>query len=202
MTEIDRDGDLDVYLATNRSTSIRNNPDLKFKLGFANNEQTLESATDSKTGKQYDNGRFYIMDGKVFEAGTPDYLLLNDGTGAFQVTTLAQFQANAPGDEAPTKRNWGLGSIFADFNNDYRDDLYVCNDLDGADYFYLSSANGFGNAISGLNNMTPAFSMGVDVADINNDGLPDFIVVDMLNHSLPARKMQFPHAVHSHAPTD
>jgi hypothetical protein len=202
MTDIDRDGDLDVYLATYRSTSIRNNPGLKFKLGFANNEQTLESVTDSKTGAQYDNGRFYIRDGEVLEAGTPDYLLLNDGTGKFRVTTLSQFQANAPGDEVATARNWGLGSIFADFDNDHRDDLYVCNDLDGADYFYRSTANGFDDAITGLNKMTPAFSMGVDVADINNDGFSDFIVVDMLNYSLSARKMQLPHAIHSHAPTD
>ncbi len=202
MTDIDRDGDLDVYLATYRSTSIRNNPGLKFKLGFANNVQTLESVTDSKTGAQYDNGRFYIRDGEVLEAGTPDYLLLNDGTGKFRVTTLSQFQANAPGDEVATARNWGLGSIFADFDNDHRDDLYVCNDLDGADYFYRSTANGFDDAITGLNKMTPAFSMGVDVADINNDGFSDFIVVDMLNYSLSARKMQIPHAIHSHAPTD
>ena len=202
MTDIDRDGDLDVYLATYRSTSIRNNPSLKFKLGFANNVQTLESVTDSKTGTQYDNGRFYIRDGEILEAGTPDYLLLNDGTGKFRVTTLSQFQANAPGDEVATARNWGLGSIFADFDNDHRDDLYVCNDLEGADYFYFSSANGFDDAITGLNKMTPAFSMGVDVADINNDGFSDFVVVDMLNYSLPARKMQLPHAIHSHVPTD
>ena len=194
MTDIDRDGDLDVYLATYRSTSIRNNPGLKFKLGFANNEQTLESVTDSKTGAQYDNGRFYIRDGEVLEAGTPDYLLLNDGTGKFRVTTLSQFQANAPGDEVAPARNWGLGSIFADFDNDHRDDLYVCNDLDGADYFYRSTANGFDDVISGLNNMTSAFSMGVDVADINNDGLSDFIVVDMMNYSLLERKMQIPHS--------
>jgi len=86
MTDIDRDGDLDVYLATYRSTSIRNNPGLKFKLGFANNVQTLESVTDSKTGTQYDNGRFYIRDGEVLEAGTPDYLLINDGTGKFRTS--------------------------------------------------------------------------------------------------------------------
>ena len=202
MTDIDRDGDLDVYLATYRSTSIRNNPGLKFKLGFANNVQTLESVTDSKTGTQYDKGRFYIRGGEVLEAGTPDYLLLNDGTGEFRVTTLSQLQANAPDDEVATARNWGLGSIFADFDNDHRDDLYVCNDLEGADYFYFSSANGFDDAITGLNKMTPAFSMGVDVADINNDGFSDFVVVDMLNYSLPARKMQLPHAIHSHAPTD
>ncbi|MBQ30947.1 MAG: hypothetical protein CL923_00010 [Deltaproteobacteria bacterium] len=194
MTDIDRDGDLDVYLATYRSTSIRNNPGLKFKLGYANNVQTLESVTDSKTGTQYDNGRFYIRDGEVLEAGTPDYQLLNDGTGKFRVTTLAQFQANSRGDEVVTARNWGLGSIFADFDNDHRDDLYVCNDLDGADYFYRSTANGFDDVISGLNNMTSAFSMGVDVADINNDGLSDFIVVDMMNYSLPERKMQIPHS--------
>jgi hypothetical protein len=199
MTDIDRDGDLDVYLATYRSTSIRNNPDLKFKLGFANNEQTLESVTDSKTGTQYDNGRFYIRDGEVLEAGTPDYLLLNDGTGKFQVTTLSQFQANAPGEKAATARNWGLASIFADFDNDHWDDLYVCNDLEGEDYFYRSTADGFVDAISGLNRMTPAFSMGVDVADINNDGLSDFIVVDMMNYSLPERKLQMPHDMPAHS---
>ena len=195
MTDIDQDGDLDVYLATYRSTSIRNNPGLRFKLGFANNVQTLESATDSKTGTQYDSGRFYILDGKVLEAGTPDYLLLNDGTGKFQVTTLAQFQANAPDGKVATARNWGLGSIFADFDNDYRDDLYVCNDLEGADYFYRSTAHGFDDVIPELNYMTSAFSMGVDVADINNDGLSDFIVVDMMNYSLPERKMQIPHSM-------
>ena len=199
MTDIDQDGDLDVYLATYRSTRISglpsNNPDLRFKLGLVNNEQTLESVTDSKTGTQYDNGRFHIRDGTALEAGTSDYLLLNDGSGKFRVTTLSQFQANAPGDEAATARNWGLSSIFADFDNDHRDDLYVCNDFEGADFFYLSSADGFNDAITGLNKRTPVFSMGVDVADINNDGFSDFIVVDMLNYSLTARKMQLPHDV-------
>ena len=98
--------------------------------------------------------------------------------------------------------NWGLGSIFADFNNDYRDDLYVCNDLDGEDFFFYFTSEGIVDALPKINQITPAFSMGVDVADINNDGFSDFIVVDMLNTSLTARKMQIPHDIPKRKATD
>jgi len=201
ITDIDQDGDLDIYLSTYRSTSIRNSPNLKFELGFSDNQQTLESAIDTKTGEKFSKERFYISDGKVLEAGTKDFLLLNDGSGQFEVIALADFKAT-PNEKVVTKMNWGLGSIFADFNNDYRDDLYVCNDLDGEDFFYYFTREGIVDALLEINQITPAFSMGVDVADINNDGLSDFIVVDMLNTSLTARKMQIPHDIPKRKATD
>ena len=201
VTDIDQDGDLDIYVATYRSTSIRNSPNLKFELGFSDNQQTLESAIDTKTGEKFSKERFYISDGKVLEAGTKDFLLLNDGSGQFEVIALADFKAT-PNEKVVTKMNWGLGSIFADFNNDYRDDLYVCNDLDGEDFFYYFTREGIVDALLEINQITPAFSMGVDVADINNDGLSDFIVVDMLNTSLTARKMQIPHDIPKRKATD
>ncbi len=39
VTDIDQDGDLDIYVATYRSTSIRNSPNLKFELGFSDNQR-------------------------------------------------------------------------------------------------------------------------------------------------------------------
>ena len=201
MTDIDHDGDLDIYVSTYRSTSIRNSPNLKFELGYNDNQQTLESAIDTKTGEKFSKERFYISDGKVLEAGTKDFLLLNDGSGQFEVIALADFKAT-PNEKVVTKMNWGLGSIFADFNNDYRDDLYVCNDLDGEDFFYYFTSEGIVDALPKINQITPAFSMGVDVADINNDGFSDFIVVDMLNTSLTARKMQIPHDIPKRKATD
>lgn len=201
LTDIDQDGDLDIYVATYRSSSIRNSPNLKFELGFANNQQTLESAIDTKTGEKFSKERFYISDGKVLEAGTKDFLLLNDGSGQFEVIALADFKATS-NEKIVTKMNWGLGSIFADFNNDYKDDLYVCNDLDGEDFFYYFTPEGIEDLLPKINRITPAFSMGVDVADINNDGLSDFIVVDMLNSSLTARKMQIPHDILKRKATD
>ena len=122
----------------------------------------------------------------MLEAGTKDFAT-ERRSGQFEVIALADFKGT-PNEKMVTKMNWGLGSIFADFNNDYRDDLYVCNDLDGEDFFYYFTPEGIVNALLEINNITPAFSMGVDVADINNDGLSDFIVVDMLNTSLSARK--------------
>ena len=142
---------------------------------------------------EYSKSRFYIHNGQVLESGTPDYLLLNNGSGGFEITSIGRlFMENSSSNQQFGELNWGLGAIFGDMNNDFRDDLYVCNDLNGADYIYYGSKNGFKNAVSKLNYKTPVFSMGVDIADINNDGFSDFVVVDMLNYRLAERKMQIP----------
>jgi hypothetical protein len=76
---------------------------------------------------------------------------------------------------------YGLGVAIADINLDGYSDIYVGNDFHENDYLYIN--NGKGGFTEEINNCmmhTSQFSMGVDIADINNDGLSDIISMDML----------------------
>jgi len=77
--------------------------------------------------------------------------------------------------------SYGLGICVADINMDGWPDIYVGNDFHENDYLYINRHNGtFKESLQQATMHTSQFSMGVDVADINNDGLPDIISMDML----------------------
>jgi len=76
---------------------------------------------------------------------------------------------------------YGLGIAIADINKDGWPDVYVTNDYNEPDYLYLNNHNGtFTDATASSFRHLAQFSMGVDIADINNDGLPDVLNLDML----------------------
>lgn len=72
----------------------------------------------------------------------------------------------------------------SDINNDGWTDIYVANDFYSPDFLFINNKDGtFSNiAPSALNHMS-YFSMGVDISDINNDGLLDIFVVDMVSEN-------------------
>lgn len=77
--------------------------------------------------------------------------------------------------------SYGLGLGMADFNEDGWPDFYVSNDYQVPDYLYINNKNGsFTNQLATSIDHTSQFSMGNDVADLNNDGLFDLITLDML----------------------
>jgi hypothetical protein len=76
---------------------------------------------------------------------------------------------------------FGLGVAIADINKDGLQDIYVTNDYNEPDYIYLNKGDGtFSEESKSMLRHLSQFSMGVDIADINNDGLPDILTLDML----------------------
>jgi hypothetical protein len=75
----------------------------------------------------------------------------------------------------------GLGVVATDLNRDGWPDLYVANDFFEQDYLYINNHDGtFTESIAREMPSISYFSMGLDIADINNDGWPDVYTTDML----------------------
>ena len=75
----------------------------------------------------------------------------------------------------------GLGLAISDYNQDGWPDVYIANDFQGSDLYYLNNGNGtFTEKVKSLTSHISYFAMGSDAADINNDGLLDLFVAEML----------------------
>jgi hypothetical protein len=80
--------------------------------------------------------------------------------------------------------SFGLGLAVADVNNDGWPDIYISNDFNEEDYLYINNGNGtFRNTIREATGHVSLFSMGSDIADVNNDARPDIFTLDMLPES-------------------
>ena len=102
-----------------------------------------------------------------------DQFLRNDGTGHFTDATHASgiYQS---------EMGYGLGVVAQDINLDGLPDLYITNDFYENDYLYLNQGGGrFTNVLPERAAHTSKFSMGVDAADLDGNGLPDFFTLDM-----------------------
>ena len=109
-----------------------------------------------------------MIENKFEESG---HLYKNNGNGTFTDVT----------DEAGV-RNFGMsiGVVAMDFNNDGWKDLYISNDFNPPDRFYLNNGDGtFRDVVKEATFQTSIFGMGFDAADFNNDGLIDMFQIDM-----------------------
>jgi hypothetical protein len=109
-----------------------------------------------------------IKENKYEESG---HLYRNNGNHTFSDVT----------DEAGV-RNFGMsiGVVAVDFNNDGWKDLYISNDFNPPDFLYLNKGDGtFSESVKECTFQTSIFGMGIDAADINNDGLLDMYQIDM-----------------------
>lgn len=80
-----------------------------------------------------------------------------------------------------TAIGYGLGIVVSDINADGYPDVYIGNDFHENDYLYINQKNGTFKDLSDSCLMhTSRYTMGVDIADANNDGLQDIVSVDML----------------------
>jgi len=124
----------------------------------------------------HDNGTF--GDRKkllaTFNAYTGDRMYRNEGNNKFtDITKNCGINSSVIG--------YGLGVAVADINLDGYPDLYVGNDFHENDYMYINQHNGtFKEELNEHVMHTSQFTMGVDIADVNNDGYPEIISMDMM----------------------
>ncbi len=195
--DADGDGDLDLYLANYRAVTLRDEPNGKFGIKQDGGRPRIVTYNGRPTTEPDLVGRFYLTPTGPKENGQPDVLLLNDGRASFTPVswTDGAFLDEGGKPLAAAPYDWGLSVLFRDLNGDGRPDLYVCNDFESPDRFWLNETPPGGpirfRAASTLAlRNTPAFAMGVDAADVNRDGHDDVFVLDMLSRDHRQRNYQ------------
>ncbi len=113
--------------------------------------------------------------------GGGNKLLLNDGGRFKDISQQAGIYSSAIG--------FGLGVTIGDFNYDTWPDIFVSNDFFEKDYLYINNQDGsFTEDGESYFQSMSLGSMGADVGDINNDGVLDMVVTEMLPRSLERKK--------------
>jgi hypothetical protein len=145
----------------------------------------LCSFVDYSSGHKFecgDNkiGRHYYCIPRVFK-GTASFLYHNNGDGTFTDVTKGTDIAKSIGK--------GLGVVATDINNDGRMDLFVANDT-VQNYLYVNRGPGPNGTwkweeialqaeVAFSDNGQPRSGMGVDAADLNDDGWQDLFVANV-----------------------
>ena len=86
--------------------------------------------------------------------------------------------------------SYGLGGGVADINGDGWPDIYLSNDYAVPDRMYINNGDGtFTDQLRNTLDHISLFSMGNNIADINNDGLQDIFTLDMLPEDNKRQKL-------------
>ncbi len=198
MADVNGDGWLDIYICYSgkfpddqrRNQLFINKGNLTFE------EKAAAFGLDDKSYSTQAAFFDYDNDGDL------DMFLLNHSTKKIDNMELARFRADIDelaGNKLYENRNnhffditrqaritqnpltFGLGIAIADINKDGWQDIYVSNDYNEPDYLYINNHDGtFSEQSQQYFRHLAQFSMGVDIADFNNDGLPDLMSLDML----------------------
>jgi enediyne biosynthesis protein E4 len=209
LVDINQDGWLDIYVSysgngpedSRRNRLYINNKNLTFTEQAAQYGLDVPTHTTQAVFFDYDRDgdldcfllNHNIKEFKRFDAAAVkamrdefagDRLLRNDNGKFVDVTAAAGIKGNPLG--------FGLGVAIADINLDGWPDIYVSNDYIEQDYMYLNNGDGtFTDKLDGAVGHLSYFSMGNEVVDINNDGLPDILTLDMLPEDNRRQKLLY-----------
>jgi hypothetical protein len=187
LADIEGDGDIDLYVVNYRPTTVKDIPDAQFRVEYVRNKPVITQLNGVPTTRPDLTNRFVLSPkGEVLEMGEADFLYINEGNGKFrhEPFTSGRFRDEDGKVLESPLMDWGLAAQFYDFTGDGAPDLYVCNDLFPPDRIWINDGKGNFRAIARTAiRATSTFSMGIDFADIDRDGMPDFFVTDMMSRS-------------------
>ena len=197
LADVDGNGSLDLYVSTYKT---RNALDAYPPQARAF-DQVVRKVGDKYEVREEWRKEYRVEDrpdlgGIVrFQRAERDLFFLNDGKGHFtEVPTFGDRWRDEKGralTEAPDY--FGLSAAFYDVNGDGAPDLYVCNDFEDPDQFWLNDGRGGFRLVPTLAlRATSNTCMSVAFGDINRDGAVDIFTADMLSPTLAARQRQIP----------
>jgi len=210
MVDINNDGWLDIYICRSGlpNTSYRRN--LLFinnhELGFT--EKAADYGLDDPGYSTQASFFDYDKDGDLdmflinqsspqYAKGNMEYVQLRNQRGDSSLEN--KLYRNDNGHFVNVSRQAGivsnvlsysLGLSTTDIDQDGWPDIYITNDFKEPDYLFINRHDGtFTERIREKIDHGSLYSMGADVADYNNDLLPDIAVPDMLPEGNRAQKM-------------
>jgi len=197
--DINEDGWLDIYISQggphgyeNRSNLLFiNNKDLTFTESAA--EYGLDDKGISTNAAFFDFDKdgdldcFVLNESELYGYDPISFFSIHEDQRELLERSFSHLYRNDNGvftdissESGIVHPTFGLGVAIADFNVDGWLDIYVANDYFLPDNLYVNRGNGtFNDRIKTHFGQTAFFGMGVDVADINNDGHTDVFVLDM-----------------------
>ncbi len=197
LADVDGNGTLDLYVATYKTRNAldayppqaRSFDQVVKKIG-EHYEVLPEWKKEYRIEERADLGGIVRS-----QRADPDLFFLNDGTGHFtRVPITAPHFLGADGKPLAEEPDFfGLAARFYDVNGDGAPDLYVCNDFEDPDQFWINDGKGnFRLASPYALRETSNTCMSVDFADLGRRGLVDIFTADMLSPTLAARQRQVP----------
>jgi hypothetical protein len=198
MIDINNDKYLDIYICKSGIYA----PDDRENLLFINNQDNTFTEMGEKYGLNHPG---YAVNATFFDYDNDldlDVFLVNQGPEKFATEDLQKLRKEIHefcGDKLfenlgnkfidVTEKSgiissvigFGHGVAIGDINKDGFEDIFVSNDFFEHDYIYFNNGDKtFRETIKNSTKHISYYSMGNDMADFNNDGLLDIMVLDMV----------------------